>query len=127
MIYWFYLFCASCLEVGWMYSLKYMNVKKIREIAWAKLFTDVNQFYTLFPLMGYIVFGIGNIVLFSMALKYIPASTAFVTWMAMTLIGGKMVDTLYFKETFTYTHLLYMAFILIGIIGLKKNDLIFSP
>jgi quaternary ammonium compound-resistance protein SugE len=98
-----------------------MNVKKIRQIEWSELFSDVNQFYTLFPLIGYIVFGVGNIILFSMAMKYIPASTAFTTWMALTLIWVKVVDTLYFKEPFTYTHLIYMAFILIGIIGLKKS------
>ena len=121
MIHWFYLFCASCLEVCWIYSLKYMNVKKIRQIEWSELFTDVNQFYTLFPLIGYIVFGVSNIILFSMSMKYIPASTAFTTWMALTLIWVKIVDTLYFQEPFTYKHLIYMAFILIGIIGLKKS------
>jgi quaternary ammonium compound-resistance protein SugE len=121
MIHWFYLFAASCLEVCWIYSLKYMSVQKIREIKWSDFFTDSVHFYTLFPLLGYIVFGLGNIVLFSMAMKYIPASTAFTTWMAMTLIWVKIVDTLVFKEAFSYTHLLYMAFILIGIIGLKKT------
>jgi len=98
-----------------------MSVQKIREIKWSDFFTDSVYFYTLFPLLGYIVFGLGNIVLFSMAMKYIPASTAFTTWMAMTLIWVKIVDTLVFKEAFSYTHLLYMAFILIGIIGLKKT------
>jgi len=99
-----------------------MKVEKIRQIEWSKFFSDVNQFYTLFPLIGYIVFGVAGIVLFSKSMEYIPAATAFATWMALTLIWGKIIDTLYFKEPFNYMHLIYIAFILIGIIGLKKAN-----
>jgi quaternary ammonium compound-resistance protein SugE len=118
---WIYLFCASCLEVCWIYSVKYLNVQRIREIQWAHLFKDSTQFTPLVPLIGYIVFGVTNIVLFSMAMKQLPASTAFAVWMAMALVGVKIADTLIYKEPFNFMHVLYIAFILIGIFGLKKT------
>ena len=121
MRHWFYLFLASCLEVCWIYSLKYLDVKRVRGIAWANFFSDATQFATLLPLLGYIAFGLGNIMLFSLAMKQIPAATAFAAWMAMALVGVKLVDTVVFKEAFSFAHLVYVALIVIGIIGLKKT------
>jgi quaternary ammonium compound-resistance protein SugE len=117
---WIYLFIASCLEVCWIYSVKFLSFQKIREIRWTAIFTDSTQIQHLFPLIGYIVFGVTNIVLFSMAMKQLPASTAFAVWTATAMIGAKIVDTLYFKESFSFLQALYIIFIVVGIIGLKK-------
>ncbi len=118
---WVYLFIASCLEVCWIYSVKLLSIQKIRAIHWSQLFTDFSQFDPLYPLIGYIVFGVTNIVLFSIAMNHLPASTAFAVWTALALIGAKIVDTLVYKEAFSFLHLLYIVFILIGIIGLKTT------
>ena len=90
-------------------------------MAWTDFFSDPTQFTTLLPLVGYVAFGLGNVVLFSLAMKQIPAATAFAAWMAMALVGVKLVDTVVFKEVFSFAHLVYLALIVIGIIGLKKT------
>ncbi|MES2730224.1 MAG: SMR family transporter [Bacteroidota bacterium] len=118
---WILLFCASILEVFWIYSLKLLSVQKIREIDWAHAFTHTANLLPLVPLLGYIVFGVGQIILFSLAMKEIPSSTAFSIWVGMTLVWVKLVDTLVFKEDFSISHVVFMAFIIIGIIGLKKT------
>ncbi len=118
---WFYLFMASVMEVCWNYSLKYASVAKIRAIDWSQLFTAPAGIYALLPAIGYVAFGVANVFFFSKALNQIPAATAFAIWMGMALIGIKLVDTLVLKEPFSAWHVLFIGFILVGIVGLKRT------
>src|SRR5258708_15587113 len=120
---WMYLLVASLLEIAWTFSLKFMDVKKIKAIYWPGIFSKKENWMILAPFAGYVLFGVGNILFFSMAMKQIPASTALAVWMGVTLIGVKLVDTGIFKEPCNWYQFLYMGLILIGIVGLKRNPL----
>lgn len=119
---WLYLFIASLFEIGWTFSIKYLDVKKVLAIPWLHFFATRNNFYTLVPLLGYIFLGIGNIIFFSMALKQIPASTAMAVWLGTALVGVKLVDILVFKQGYNFYQFFYFGLILIGIIGLKRDS-----
>ncbi|MFY7786996.1 MAG: DMT family transporter [Thermoflexibacteraceae bacterium] len=118
---WLLLALASCLEVCWVFSVKFLDVKKIWKIDWKNFFADNQGIITLAPLIGYIFFGVTNIVLFSMAIKKIPASTAFAVWMSLALVGTKAVELIGFKYQFSWANLFFVLLILIGIIGLKST------
>ena len=118
---WLFLFIASIFEIAWTYSVKFLNVKKVIAIPWLHFFKTSDNFYTLAPLLGYIVFGIGNIVFFSFALKQIPAATAMAVWLGTALVGVKLVDMIVLKQPYNYMQFVYFALIIIGIIGLKRN------
>jgi quaternary ammonium compound-resistance protein SugE len=118
---WIYLLIASMFEIVWTFSLKLMSVKKLRAIQWRGALSQSSTWVVLAPFAGYIVFGIGNIVFFSMAMKEIPASTALAVWMGTALIGVKLVELFFFKGSFDVYQFIYMGFILIGIVGLKRN------
>jgi quaternary ammonium compound-resistance protein SugE len=118
---WFLLALASCLEVCWIFSVKFLDVKKILKIDWKNFFLDSQGIMTLAPLIGYVFFGVTNIVLFSIAIKKIPASTAFAVWMSLALVGAKAVELIGFKHQFSWSNLFFVLLILIGIIGLKST------
>lgn len=118
---WIYLLVASLFEIAWTFSLKFMDVKKMKAIHWTGFFSKKENWVILAPFAGYILFGLANIVFFSMAMKQIPASTALAVWMGVTLIGVKLVDVTVFKESYNGYQLLYMGLILIGIVGLKRS------
>jgi quaternary ammonium compound-resistance protein SugE len=118
---WFYLLVAALFEIAWTFSLKFMDVKKFRAIHWAGFFSNRENWLILAPFAGYILFGVANIVFFSMAMKQIPASTALAVWMGVTLLGVKLVDIAVFKESYSGYQFLYMGLILAGIAGLKRN------
>jgi quaternary ammonium compound-resistance protein SugE len=118
---WIYLVIASCLEIAWTFSLKLLDVKKIRAIQFRTFFSYKENFLTLAPFLGYIVFGLGNIFFFSLAMKQIPASTALAVWMGMTLVGVKLVEINVFKGSYDWYQVLFMSLILIGIVGLKRT------
>lgn len=120
-IHWFYLFLAAILEVCWIYSVKFLDFKKVMNITWKNLFSDSSQFAPLIPLIGYLFFGLTNIILFSFAMRKIPASTAFAVWMALALVGAKIVEVAWFKESFSWANLFFVVLILVGIVGLKTT------
>ena len=118
---WLYLLLASVMEVCWNYSLKYTKISAIKAIDWSQFLAGSAGILALLPAICYVAFGVGNVIFFSKALNVIPASTAFAIWMGMALVGIKIVDTLVLKEAFQWMHVVYIGFILIGIIGLKLS------
>jgi quaternary ammonium compound-resistance protein SugE len=118
---WLYRLLASVMEVCWNYSLKYTKIADIKAIDWSQFFTSTAGIMALIPAICYVGFGVGNVVFFSKALNVIPASTAFAIWMGLALVGIKIVDTLVLKEAFRWVHVVYIGFILVGIIGLKLS------
>ena len=92
MIYWVYLLIAAAFESCWIYSLKFLDMKQVTAVRPLALLNDTSQWKVLFPLAGYITFGLCNIYFFSMSMKNIPASTAFAVWMALALIFSKLLD-----------------------------------
>jgi quaternary ammonium compound-resistance protein SugE len=118
---WIYLLIASCCEICWIYSLKFFSLKKLLTFKLTLLFSDKDNLFLLAPGVGYILFGVGNIICFSKAMKDIPASVAFAAWMAVALLGVKLVDSLVLKEPVSLFQLVFIGFILVGIIGLKVS------
>ncbi len=118
---WLYLFIASIFEIAWTFSLKFLDVKKVLAIPWLHFFGTRNNFFVLAPLLGYIFFGIANIIFFSVALKHIPAATAMAVWLGTALVGVKLVDIIAYKQPYNFQQFIYFALIIIGIVGLKRD------
>jgi quaternary ammonium compound-resistance protein SugE len=75
----------------------------------------------LLPFLGYIVFGIGNIYFFSLAMKNIPIATAFAVWTALTIVVLKISEYLFFQEKISLSEIFFIMLIVIGIVGLKMS------
>lgn len=119
---WLYLFVASFFEIGWIFSLKKLSFAEIKKISIQSISQHpADDFIVLLPLLGYIVFGLANIYFFSLAMKEIPASTAFAIWMGVTLAGVKLIEVIFFKDAIKPMDFFYLALILVAIVGLKKN------
>ncbi|MBK8956396.1 MAG: hypothetical protein IPM34_12710 [Saprospiraceae bacterium] len=116
---WFYLLAAALMEVLWMISLRYMKIKEIKAIAWSEFFTHTAGIKTLWPLLGYLGFGLLNVVFISYAMKTIPMSIAFAVWMGLALFGSACIDAYFFKQSLNVLQILCLGLILLGVIGLK--------
>jgi len=73
----------------------------------------------LLPFAGYILFGLANIYLFSLAIKQIPTATAFAVWTAITLILLKIAELTLFNQRISWMEMFFMMLIMAGILGLK--------
>lgn len=113
---WVFLFIASVMEVGWMYSLKFIDFAALKRFSFTVEFITV-----ALPLIGYILFGLANIYFFSLALKTIPTATAFAIWTVTALAGIKLIDIWFFKEPSKISDYFFLLLAIISIVGLKKN------
>ena len=119
MIYWLYIVIAAVFEACWIYSLKFLSMKAIGNIQLSTILSDVAPWKTLAPLLGYIAFGLSNIYFFSMAMKGIPASTAFAVWMGLALVFSRLLDIFVFNEVYNTQQIFFTGILLVGIVGLK--------
>lgn len=120
-MHWVYLLIASCFEVCWLYSLKFIDLKKIKSIPAKEYLASSETWLNILPLLGYVIFGIGNIFFFSMAMRKLPASTAFAVWLGVAMVAAKVIDITVFKEPYSGMQIFFILLILAGIIGLKMN------
>lgn len=117
---WLYLFLASLLEVCWTYSLKALNMQKIREVDWLQSFSQPTNLAPVLPLLAYVAFGLGNVMFLSMAMRNIPTATAYAAWMALAVVGLKLVDVFVLKQPFSMLHVFFTSLIIIGVLGLRR-------
>jgi quaternary ammonium compound-resistance protein SugE len=120
---WLYLVIASLLEIGWIFSLKKLSFAELKKLS-AQYISQapVESALIILPLLGYILFGIGNIYFFSLAMKQISASTAFAIWMAITLAGVKFAEVVFYKEPVRPLDYVFLALLLVAIVGLRKSS-----
>ena len=119
---WLSLFLASLMEVFWTYSLKALSMQRIKEVAWAHSITQPALLLPVLPLLAYVAFGLANVLFLSQAMRTIPTATAYSAWMALAVIGIKLVDTLYLKQPFSWLSVFYTSLIIIGVLGLRRLD-----
>jgi multidrug transporter EmrE-like cation transporter len=120
-MHWIYLFLGAVFETAWTYSLKVMKFSDLKTVRWNNILDPQTGLSVILPFLGYIVFGIGNIIFFSMAMKKIPAATAFAVWTAMAITLIKLTDVVVLNQKLSLGEVFFLVMITVGIIGLKYN------
>lgn len=116
--YWTYLFIAAIFEAAWTFSLKFLDLSALKKFTFVQCLT-IEGIYRLFPLLGYIVFGIANTYFFAISTKQIPMASAMAVWMALSLVFIKIAEFLFFAGKFSWMETFFLMLIAIGIVGLK--------
>jgi len=99
--------------------MKYLDFGKVKEV-----FVDfqVSKLVDLLPLLGFILFGIGNAFFYSLAIKTISASTAFAVFIGIALIGTQLIEIFFYKEPFNAWQIVFLGMIIVGIVGIKLTS-----
>jgi quaternary ammonium compound-resistance protein SugE len=116
---WLYVFIAAIFESAWTFSLKFMRFSDVKTLRFTNFYKVAEGLPILVPFLGYIIFGIGNIYFFSMAIKQVPTATAYAVWTAATLILIKFAEVAFFKQRISFAEIFFMLMIMTGILGLK--------
>lgn len=117
---WIYLILASCCEIAWFYCIGYLNQLTFRELYTFSFLQKEDVYLTIVAVVGYILFGIANMLLFMKAIQKIPASIAFSIWTGVALVGITIIDGLFLNINLTVQQIGSIALIIIGVIGLKR-------
>ncbi len=101
---WMILFIAGLLEVVWAIGLKYSDglTKPLPTIA--TVFTLLLSFWLL-----------------GVAMRELPVGTAYGVWVGIGAVGTVILGIMLFDESTSLSRLVSIAFIIVGIIGLKLS------
>jgi len=99
---WLVLIIAGLFEVGWAIGLKYTE-----------------GFTKLWPSVGTAVSMVISLVMLGLAMKQLPLGTAYAVWVGVGAVGTVLLGIVMLGESASAARLLSVAFIVLGIIGLK--------
>jgi quaternary ammonium compound-resistance protein SugE len=102
---WIFLFIAGIFEVVWAIGLKYTE-----------------GFTKLFPSMITVLGMAISFYFLSMAVKTLPIGTAYAVWTGIGAAGAVILGMVLFGEPRNLLRLMFVAFILVGIMGLKATS-----
>lgn len=116
---WLFLVLAATCETAWTFCLKFMKFSDLKTLKFLTFYKWDGGLQILIPFVGYILFGLANIYLFSLAIKQIPTATAFAVWTASTLIFIKVAELAFYQQKISAPEIFFMFLIMVGILGLK--------
>lgn len=99
---WFYLLVAGIFEIGWAIGMKYTH-----------------GFTRFWPVVFTLVSMILSVYLLSLATKTIPLGTAYAVWTGIGIVGTSIIGIIIFSEPVEVLRIVFIAMILIAIVGLK--------
>ena len=99
---WVYLFFAGLLEICWAIGLKYTE-----------------GFSKLIPSLFTGIALIASMLLLAKAAQVLPIGTAYAVWVGIGALGTAIMGIILFQEPLSLTRLLFLALLLLSIIGLK--------
>ena len=102
---WIFLLVAGVFEVLWALGLKYSL-----------------GFTRLIPSVITILGMIASFYFLALALKSLPLGTSYAIWTGIGTVGTLVLGIYLFKEPINLTRVIFIGFILIGIIGLKLTS-----
>lgn len=99
---WFILVIAGLFEIGWAIGLKYTE-----------------GFTRLWPTVGTVTAMIISMGLLGIAMRSLPAGTAYAIWVGIGTVGTAILGIVLFSEPANLLRLVSLALIILGVIGLK--------
>ena len=99
---WILLVIAGLLEIGWAIGLKYTH-----------------GFTRLWPSVWTVVAMVVSIVLLGVAMRSLSAGTAYAVWTGIGTMGTVILGIVLLGEPATAARVTCIAFILLGVVGLK--------
>ena len=102
---WIFLLVAGAFEVFWALGLKY-------SLGFTKLVPSV------LTVLGMIA----SFYFLSLALKSLPLGNAYAIWTGIGTVGTVILGIILFKEPINITRVIFIGFIIMGILGLKLTS-----
>ena len=92
------------------------------EVAWSTCLKLSHGFTVLRFTIPTVVGMILSVLFLSQAVKSLPLGTAYAIWTGIGALGAVIVGILLFKESVTPVRVIFIALLLVGIIGLKATS-----
>ncbi len=102
---WVLLLMASAVEILMALSLKYAE-------GWTRLW----------PSLGGVVAALASVFLLTLAMKELPAGTAYAIWTGIGSVGITVLGMILFGDTASLLRLVYIGMIIVAVAGLRLME-----
>ena len=99
---WLFLLAAGLCEVAYTTCLKYAA-----------------GFTRPWPSAGFLLAAAASFLCLNQAIRTIPLGTAYAVWTGVGAVGTVIIGIAIFEEQMTLARIIFLGFVIIGIIGLK--------
>lgn len=106
---WVYLIIAGLLEPCWVLALG--RSERFRNLPWTA---------------ATVVFLAASMILLALAMTGLPVGTAYAVWTGIGAIGTLIAGIILYKEPVTWMRMLFIAMIVIGIVGIQVTAEVIS-
>jgi quaternary ammonium compound-resistance protein SugE len=103
--------------MAWLYLL----VAGVFEIAWAVLLKQTHGFTRLWPSVWTLAAMSVSVLCLSLAVRTIPIGTGYAIWTGIGAVGVAAFGMAFYGESTAPARLLFLALIVIGMVGLKAT------
>ncbi len=103
-------------------SWVYLTIAGLFEVVWSVALKFSEGFSRLAPSIVTIGGMIISFYFLSLATKTLPLGTAYAIWTGIGAVGAVILGIVLFQEPVSLLRMLFLAFILIGILGLKYTS-----
>jgi quaternary ammonium compound-resistance protein SugE len=116
---------TSFFNANFLYSMSWLIliIAGLFEVAWPIGLKYTEGFTRLWPTVGTVAAMLDSIVLLGMAMKSLPAGTAYAVWTGIGTVGIVLLGMALLGEPATLARVVCILLIVCGIVGLK----LFSP
>ena len=97
----------------------FLGIAGILEMVWAVGLKVSHGFSQFLPSILTIIAMMASFGFLALALKQLPLSIAYAVWTGIGIIGTTLAGVFFFGESMTFLHLLCIASIALGIVGLR--------
>ena len=94
-------------------------VAGIFEVSWASTLKLTEGFTRLWPSIINLCLMALSVYCISTAVKSLPIGTAYAVWTGIGAVGAVIVGILFYKDPVSWVRMLFLALIIVGIIGLN--------
>jgi len=100
----------------------YLLAAGVFEVVWAISLKASNGFTRLGPSIVTLAFMAVSFYLLALATKTLPIGTAYAVWTGIGAVGAVVVGIVFLQEPAGALRLLFVALIVIGLVGLKLTS-----
>lgn len=119
---WFFILIAVVLQTLWGIVLKVLDFGRAMSFIKSGEIWSGGFLSEIFPILAYLVLGLAIAIVISKAYKLLPMSIVYAAWMGLTLLLQVLVDVFLYDIPMLPIQYLFIAFILIGILGMKLSN-----
>lgn len=117
---WF-VFIGAVLQVGWLSATEHFSFPRLKMV-FSRRASWMMRWQGLWPAVGYLAFGIGNVAMLGKAMQTMSAALVYASWTGVVMVLAAVVDHLRMRKKPALRTLLFLGFILVGTMLLQWSS-----